>query len=83
LLQSKETISLAKPGISISDNSINGGGSKLGKKAAKSKDRAELTTNAEQSLFERLCQLRTTLAVQAGISPFYVFSDATLIEISL
>jgi ATP-dependent DNA helicase RecQ len=82
LLQGKETISLAKPRISISDDSLSRGG-KLSKKAAKSKDRAELTTTAEQSLFDRLRQLRKTLAEQASIPPFYVFSDATLIEMSL
>jgi ATP-dependent DNA helicase RecQ len=74
LLQGKESITLAKPRISIV---------KTPKKSIKTKAKLEISTGIDQSLFERLRQLRKSLADQANVPPFYIFSDATLIEMAL
>lgn len=74
LLKGKATVTLAKPRISIE---------KPTKKSTKSRERIELTCPSDQSLFERLRTLRKTIADQANVPPYYVFSDATLIEMTL
>ena len=74
LLQGKESITLAKPRISIV---------KPTKKTAKTKAKLELVSTMDQTLFDRLRQLRKTLADEANVPPFYIFSDATLIEMSV
>ncbi len=73
LLQGKECIILAKPRITLAQPK---------KAATKSKAKVELSKPLDQHLFDRLRQLRKTLADQANVPPYYIFSDATLIEMS-
>lgn len=56
------------------------GKQKVFKKEAKKVQ--QLSEEEADSLFEALRELRTDLAVQAGIPPYVVFSDATLKEMS-
>lgn len=74
LLRGEESITLAKPRFTVA---------KPPKKTAKTKARLELSTPEDQALFERLRQLRKSLADQASIPPFLIFSDASLIEMTL
>lgn len=74
LLQGKQAVTLAKPRITIE---------KPSKKSGKAKSRVELTSPADQRLFDKLRQLRKSLAEQANVPPYYVFSDATLVELTL
>jgi ATP-dependent DNA helicase RecQ len=74
LLHGKESVTLAKPRITIE---------KPTKKSAKTKTRLELSHSSDQILFERLRELRKNIADQANVPPYYVFSDATLIEMTL
>ncbi len=71
ILRADETLMLAKARIKVS-----GGGS------SKSKGLAASTVNYDKDLFEKLRLLRKTLAKKAGIPPFMIFSDASLIEIA-
>ncbi len=53
---------------------------KRAKKPAPKKRLASTTFRQETGLFERLRQLRRTMAVAQGVPPYILFSDATLTE---
>ncbi len=53
------------------------------KRTQKVKEKKKVSTinfNREDGLFERLRQLRRSMAVQLGVPPYILFSDATLME---
>lgn len=77
ILSGKETVLLAKPRVKVN-------------RARKTTDKKPNTTKKpslenldyDTTLFEKLRQLRKSLAQQAGIPPFMIFSDASLVEMA-
>jgi ATP-dependent DNA helicase RecQ len=69
VLKGDETVELARPRI------------REKKPAKKSTVAAELR-EVDQDLFERLRELRRNLAQDAGVPPYVLFGDATLLEMS-
>lgn len=53
------------------------------KKAELPKQVSVISSNPQQGLFERLRQLRRSIAVKFGVPPYILFSDATLSEMVL
>ncbi len=70
ILKNEKTLTLAKPRIKEA----------VLKKAVKKQ--AIEKGESDQTLFEKLRQLRKTLAQAAAVPPFVVFSDATLLEMA-
>jgi len=74
LLRGEVSITLAKPRVIVE---------KKAKKSTKKKARDELTEEVDQALFEQLRVLRKSLSTAAGVPPFVIFSDASLIEMAI
>ena len=51
-------------------------------KAKKKRTPMELSSTADEALFQQLRQLRKSLADDAGVPPYVVFGDATLIQMA-
>jgi ATP-dependent DNA helicase RecQ len=69
LLRGEEVLSLAKPRMSS-----------VKKEPAHAKGKKDLS--CDQTLFQRLRALRKAIAEAAGVPPFVVFTDATLVELA-
>ncbi len=77
ILSGTETVMLAKPRIKV--NVAN----KIAGKIQSSANKPSVDDlNYDRDLFEKLRQLRKSLAQKAGIPPFMIFSDASLVEMS-
>ena len=74
ILRGEQELILAKPRIKIA---------KPSKKASNKKLKFDLEKAEDRTLFEKLRKLRKQLAEQANVPPFVVFSDASLIEMSI
>lgn len=68
LLRGEEVLPLAKPRTAS-----------VKKESAETKGKKDLS--CDQALFQRLRTLRKTIAEAAGVPPFVVFTDATLVEL--
>lgn len=71
LLRGEINLSLAKPRVQVTV-----------KNPKKITSRERLDSQYDQQLFAKLRRLRKQLADEAGVPPFVVFSDATLIEMA-
>ena len=69
LLRGEEVLPLAKPRTTS-----------VKKESGKTRGRKSFT--CDQALFERLRALRKTIAEAAGVPPYVVFTDATLVELA-
>lgn len=69
LLRGEEVLPLAKPRIPT-----------VKKEAGETRGKKDLS--CDQALFQRLRALRKTIAEVAGVPPFVVFTDATLVELA-
>ena len=56
-----------------------GGGEAASRKARAASDASELSEDA-QALYQRLCELRTDLAREQQVPPYFIFSNATLVD---
>ena len=68
LLRGEESLELARPRLK----------GKTGKRRAS----AQLTSSADEALFEQLRQLRKRLADEQGVPPYVVFGDASLAQMA-
>ena len=55
------------------------GNGETGRKTRSAADVAELSEDA-QALYQRLCELRTSLAREQQVPPYFIFSNATLVD---
>ena len=55
------------------------GNGETGRKTRAAADVAELSEDA-QALYQRLCELRTSLAREQQVPPYFIFSNATLVD---
>lgn len=77
ILKSEQHIMLAKPKVRKSEDK------KKKTSTAKKSKLSKSTTAYDQDLFEKLRQLRRTLASEQGVAAFIIFSDVSLIEMCI
>lgn len=75
ILRGEQILTLAKPRTRLEEP-------KKSSKVPRSKASKKTELNYDKALFEKLRVLRKELANKAGIAPFIVFSDVSLIEMS-